>query len=59
MQRQDMITWRSLARTDEGKACLLSLPYEMICKFQPIAPSDFKKTEEERVASGGTARKAV
>ena len=54
-----MMTWRSLARTEQGEACLLSPPHEMICKFQPVAPSDFKMTEEERAASGGTARKAV
>ena len=54
-----MTTWRWLARTDQGEARLLSPPHEMICKFQPVAPSDFKKTEEERAASSGTARKAV
>ena len=53
-----MMPWRSLARTEQGEACLLSPPHEMICKFQPVAPSDFK-IEEARAASGGTARKAV
>ena len=54
-----MITWRSLARTDQSETLFLSPPHEMICKFQPAVPSDFKKTEEERAVSGGTVRKAV